>query len=126
MTDFGAERIAEALVANNVLVSLDLGANRIGRDGAVSLAEMLMVNTSIQDVNLDGNRVEDEGCIAIATAIVNAPVKSLRGIGIARNRVLGAVGHRTGNVEMSGLLAIARAVAATPTIERLRVSVLTL
>jgi hypothetical protein len=121
MSDFGAERIAEALLANCVLVTLDLGANQIGQDGAVGLAEMLMVNTTLRHVNLDGNRIGDEGCIALATAVVNAPVKSLQSLGVARNRVLGAVGHRTGNVEMSGLLALARAVAATPTITELRV-----
>jgi Ran GTPase-activating protein (RanGAP) involved in mRNA processing and transport len=121
MTNFGAERIAEALTNNTSIVSLDLSANKIGRDGAAALAEMLMVNDTLEELILDGNAIEDEGCLAIATAMVTARTKSLKSIGVARNNILGAVGHRTGNVEMSGLVAIARAISATPNITTFRV-----
>ena len=119
--DFGAERIAEALAGNSTLLSIDLGANKIGRDGAAALAEMLLLNDTLGELILDGNAIEDEGCLALATSIVTANTKSLQSIAVARNNVLGATGHRTGNVEMSGLVAIARAIAATPTITTFRV-----
>jgi len=119
--DFGATRIAEALAVNTTLLSIDMGANKIGRDGAAALAEMLLLNNVLGELVLDGNTIEDEGCLALATSIVTATTKSLSSIAVAKNNVMGCVGHRTGNVEMSGLVAIARAIAATPSITTFRV-----
>jgi len=114
--DFGACRIAEALGHNQTLKVLDMAANKIGRDGAEALAVTLLQNETLEDLNLDGNAIEDEGILALATAINEASVKSLRTLRVARNNIQGAVAHRTGNLEMSGLVGFARAMAANASI----------
>jgi len=121
INDFGARRLAEALANNEWLLTLDIASNNVSRDGATALAEMIMVNDTLQDLNLDGNEVQDEGILSLSAAIVEAPVKSLRSLGVARGGILGAISHRTGNVEQSGLVAFARALKAVPELTTFRV-----
>eukprot|EP00729_Bicosta_minor_P018190 gene18190-16546_t len=145
--DRGGLSMAEVLQSNTTLRSLDVSDCDLELPSLIAFRTVLQQNNSLEELVLDrpivrGTSADDlathmaaliqhnkslrrlslhEGCLALATSIVTANTKSLQSIAVARNNVLGATGHRTGNVEMSGLVAIARAIAATPTITTFRV-----
>ncbi|XP_053565004.1 leucine-rich repeat-containing protein 34 [Bombina bombina] len=88
MTDFGVERLCEALHENSTLKYLDLSCNKITRDGVKCLAELLKTNTSLEILDLTSNRIEDDGAIYLAHALY-FDNKSLKALAIASNNITG-------------------------------------
>ncbi|XP_068137084.1 leucine-rich repeat-containing protein 34 isoform X3 [Hyperolius riggenbachi] len=88
MTDFGVERLCEALHENTALEYLDLSCNKITRTGVKCLADLLKSNTSLQILDLTSNRTEDEGIIYLAEAI-GEHNSSLKALAIVSNNITG-------------------------------------
>ncbi|GBG35257.1 Hypothetical Protein FCC1311_114802 [Hondaea fermentalgiana] len=66
----GATALANALVKNESLQSLNLWSNKIGAEGARALANALASNESLQTLDLDWNNIGLEGAAALANALV--------------------------------------------------------
>ncbi|MDF3054681.1 MAG: hypothetical protein K0Q74_588 [Gammaproteobacteria bacterium] len=65
--DEGAIQMARVLAENNSeLVTLSMGGNRIGPQGAFALAKALNVNKGLRTLSLLGNSLGDEGAMQIA------------------------------------------------------------
>jgi hypothetical protein len=76
--DEGTKALADALKFNNALQSLNLEYNSIGAEGTKALADALKVNTGLQSLDLGYNSVGDEGTKALADALkVNTGLQSL-------------------------------------------------
>jgi serine/threonine protein kinase/Ran GTPase-activating protein (RanGAP) involved in mRNA processing and transport len=68
MKGAGATALAEALMENVVVTSVDLSSNNVGPDGARALAEAFKVNTAISFVDLHANDIGSAGTSALAEA----------------------------------------------------------
>ena len=68
--DGGAGELANVLMENTVLVSLNLRGNRIGDDGAVQLSKALKKNRTLETLNLDGNQITKGGAIQLLASIM--------------------------------------------------------
>ncbi|XP_063298716.1 leucine-rich repeat-containing protein 34 [Pelobates fuscus] len=88
MTDFGLERLCEALHKNVTLKYLDLSCNKITRDGIKHLAEVLKTNTALEILDLASNRMEDDGAIYLAESI-DLYNRSLKALSIVSNNITG-------------------------------------
>ncbi|KAJ8279270.1 hypothetical protein COCON_G00063360 [Conger conger] len=86
MTDWGVERLCQALRENVTLRYLDLRCNRIARDGARHLAELLKLNTTLEILDLSSNRIEDEGAAHLSQAIA-LQKSTLRALSIPSNSI---------------------------------------
>ncbi|KAL1006543.1 hypothetical protein UPYG_G00073640 [Umbra pygmaea] len=104
MTDFGVERLTEALKTNYSLKYLDLRCNRVTRDGARSLAEVLKNNGTLEILDLASNRIEDDGAIYLSQAIV-LPTCNLKALSIPSN-----------NIATAGLVSLCEAMQANGTL----------
>ncbi|KAM9439400.1 leucine-rich repeat-containing protein 34-like [Clarias gariepinus] len=102
MTDWGLQRLCEALMSNHSLRYLDLRCNRITRDGARHLAQLLRKNDTLQILDLSFNRIEDDGAVYLSDAIMLEHTK-LRALSIQSN-----------NVSTDGLVSLSKAIAANP------------
>jgi NLR family CARD domain-containing protein 3 len=58
--------IADALIKNCVLTSIELNDNSIGDDGCAAMAAMLRKNAVLAKMSLNGNRLGPAGAIALA------------------------------------------------------------
>uniref|UniRef100_A0AAR2IHC0 NACHT domain-containing protein n=1 Tax=Pygocentrus nattereri TaxID=42514 RepID=A0AAR2IHC0_PYGNA len=65
----GAVALAEALMVNQTLHTLDLRGNSIGMAGAKALSSALKTNRSLRSLNLQENSLGMDGAIFIATAL---------------------------------------------------------
>ncbi|XP_014662797.1 PREDICTED: leucine-rich repeat-containing protein 34-like [Priapulus caudatus] len=106
IADFGVTRLVDALVHNTTLRYLDLGCNRIGRDGAKELARLLGRNTVLQVLDLCFNRIEDDGAITLSHVLPNNT--SLQALAIRSNCIAG-----------SGLCALANALYRNDALQQL-------
>ena len=70
--------MAEALLANKILTTIDLKFNSIGDDGAKELAKALKFTTSLQDFQLFGNPIGDDG--AKVTGGIGTPGPNTRNL----------------------------------------------
>ena len=61
--------LAESLRVNRSLVSLNLTANRIGREGGGELAKALTVNSTLEEIGLDFNEIGDSSALHLAKAL---------------------------------------------------------
>ncbi|XP_062336401.1 leucine-rich repeat-containing protein 34 [Osmerus eperlanus] len=104
MSDFGVERLAEALGTNHSLRYLDLRCNRVSRDGAKCLAELLKRNATLEILDLSSNRIEDDGALYLSEAVA-LPGCSLRALSVPSN-----------NIGSEGLVALARAMQSSSTL----------
>ncbi|PIO31534.1 hypothetical protein AB205_0008780 [Aquarana catesbeiana] len=105
MTDFGLERLCEALHENTALKYLDLSCNKISRDGVKCLAELLKTNTTLEILDLTSNRMEDEGAIHLAKTI-HTYNSSLKALAVVSNNITG-----------QGLKVLAAAIQANTSLE---------
>jgi Ran GTPase-activating protein (RanGAP) involved in mRNA processing and transport len=69
----GAQIIANALMKNKWVSSLDMSHNHLSDDGATEISQLLKVNTYLLNVNLASNEITDVGGIAIASAFIPTP-----------------------------------------------------
>ncbi|KAK2188825.1 hypothetical protein NP493_122g02020 [Ridgeia piscesae] len=69
MTDFGCDRLMESLKDNFCLTYLNIGCNRITRDGAKSIAKLLKQNTPLKILDIGFNRIGNDGALLIADAL---------------------------------------------------------
>lgn len=97
-TDAAAAIIAAGLRENRGLKSLNLGCNKIGRDGAEAIADALGMHTSLEALLLDFNQIQDEGVVAICSALLEATAPTLQVLDVASNGVLGTIAHKTGHL----------------------------
>ncbi|KAM4772416.1 leucine-rich repeat-containing protein 34 [Rhinophrynus dorsalis] len=88
MTDFGVERLCEALHENFTLKYLDISCNKITRDGVKHLAELLKTNKTLEILDLSSNRMEDDGAIYLAEAIY-LDNRSLKALSVVSNNISG-------------------------------------
>uniref|UniRef100_A0A8C5PU53 Leucine rich repeat containing 34 n=1 Tax=Leptobrachium leishanense TaxID=445787 RepID=A0A8C5PU53_9ANUR len=88
MTDFGIERLCEAMHENVTLKYLDISCNKITRDGVKCLAKLLKANTALEIVDLTSNRMEDDGAMYLAEAI-GLYNRSLKALSIVSNNITG-------------------------------------
>ncbi|KAK3515492.1 hypothetical protein QTP70_023611 [Hemibagrus guttatus] len=102
MTDWGLQRLCEALISNHSLCYLDLRCNRITRDGARQLAGLLKQNDTLKILDLSFNRIEDDGVVCLSDAIMLKHTK-LRALSIQSN-----------NVSTVGLLSLSKAINTNP------------
>uniref|UniRef100_A0A7N8X871 NLR family, CARD domain containing 3 n=1 Tax=Mastacembelus armatus TaxID=205130 RepID=A0A7N8X871_9TELE len=65
----GAIAMADALMSNQTLQTLDLRGNTVGMKGAKALANALKSNRSLKSLNLQENSLGMDGAIFIATAL---------------------------------------------------------
>lgn len=114
-TDEGMDIIAAGLARSSIRV-LDLGGNRIGRDGATRIATALTTNTTLKKLSLDHNQIQDEGLLAICAALLQSPGLGLEMLNVSFNGILGAIGHKTGHLYHSGLVYLAQTIASTPSL----------
>ncbi|XP_040205256.1 leucine-rich repeat-containing protein 34 [Rana temporaria] len=105
MTDFGLERLCEALHENTALKYLDLSCNKISRDGVKCLAELLKTNTTLEILDLTSNRMENEGAIHLAKTI-HTYNSSLKALAVLSNNITG-----------QGLKVLAAAIQANTSLE---------
>ena len=73
--DVGAEALADVLMVNDVLKSLNLRGNRIGDKGATMLSKALKKNRTLESLNLDGNQITKQGAIQLLAAIMGDATK---------------------------------------------------
>ncbi|XP_058233084.1 leucine-rich repeat-containing protein 34 isoform X2 [Hemibagrus wyckioides] len=102
MTDWGLQRLCEALISNHSLCYLDLRCNRITRDGARQLAGLLKQNNTLKILDLSFNRIEDDGAVCLSDAIMLKHTK------------LTALSIQSNNVSTVGLLSLSKAVNTNP------------
>ncbi|OCT80791.1 hypothetical protein XELAEV_18027603mg [Xenopus laevis] len=88
MTDFGVQRLCDALHENYALKHLDLSCNKITRDGVKCLAEVLKRNKTLEILDLASNRMEDDGAIYLAEAIYLYN-RSLKALSVVSNSIRG-------------------------------------
>ncbi|EPQ08629.1 Leucine-rich repeat-containing protein 71 [Myotis brandtii] len=71
--DYGAQLLGQALstlhTCNRTLVSLNLGFNHIGDEGAGYIADGLRLNRSLLWLSLAHNRIEDKGALKLAEVL---------------------------------------------------------
>jgi prophage DNA circulation protein len=65
----GAKFLADALMVNTSLFSINLSSNKIDDEGALCLAESFTVNRSLRSIQLCNNRIADIGATQLADAI---------------------------------------------------------
>uniref|UniRef100_A0A4W5JZA9 Leucine rich repeat containing 34 n=1 Tax=Hucho hucho TaxID=62062 RepID=A0A4W5JZA9_9TELE len=104
MTDFGVERLTDALRTNYTLKYLDLRCNRVTRDGALCLAKVLKNNGTLEILDLASNRIEDDGALYLSQAIA-LPTCNLKALSIPSN-----------NIATVGLVSLSRAMQANNTL----------
>ena len=76
ITNFGANRLAEALSNNKTLVKLNLKRN-IGRDCVAVAAAINIRNSQESTLNLSGEEITNSGMKYIANELYNNRVNSL-------------------------------------------------
>ena len=76
ISGIGAQALAEGLINNNSLTTLDLSMNKLSCDGARALAESLSHN-SLTSLNLDCNGISDIGAQALAESLSHSSLTSL-------------------------------------------------
>nr|KAF6397283.1 leucine rich repeat containing 71 [Rousettus aegyptiacus] len=73
INDYGAELLGRALSTlqscNRTLVSLNLGFNLIGDEGACHIAQGLRLNRSLLWLSLAHNRIQDKGALRLAEVL---------------------------------------------------------
>ncbi|XP_020364559.1 leucine-rich repeat-containing protein 34 isoform X1 [Oncorhynchus kisutch] len=104
MTDYGVERLTDALRTNYTLKYLDLRCNRVTRDGARCLAKVLKNNGTLEILDLASNRIEDDGALYLSQAIA-LPTCNLKALSIPNN-----------NIATVGLVSLSRAMQANNTL----------
>ncbi|XP_053315890.1 leucine-rich repeat-containing protein 34 [Spea bombifrons] len=105
MTDFGVQRLCEALHENSTLKYLDLSCNKITRDGVACLAELLKTNTTLEILDLTSNRMEDDGAIYLGEALR------------LHNRHLKALSIVSNNITGKGIKALAASIKANESLQ---------
>lgn len=73
----GTVAIAQALINNDTLRTLNLYRNKVDVDGARSLRELLRVNKSIEFLDIGHNRLREKGIKAITDGICENPHSNL-------------------------------------------------
>jgi Leucine Rich repeat len=102
----GCIDVANALIKNGVLTSLEMNGNSIGDDGCMAMAATFRQNTVLTKISLNGNRIGPTGSIALTEMLrTNASL-----------RVLGLGGNDVGN---EGAVAFAGALRINAMLERL-------
>eukprot|EP00038_Savillea_parva_P025844 m.49799 g.49799 ORF g.49799 m.49799 type:complete len:382 (-) comp7165_c0_seq1:61-1206(-) len=119
-TDEAMTVLAGGLGENRGLRHLDLGCNKIGRDGADALATALSTHPALEVLVMDANRIQDEGIVALCTALREAPSPTLRLLDVSHNGALGMVGHKTGHLYASGVSFLAETAQMVPTLKEIR------
>nr|XP_046146778.1 leucine-rich repeat-containing protein 34 isoform X2 [Oncorhynchus gorbuscha] len=104
MTDYGVERLTDALRTNYTLKYLDLRCNRVTREGARCLAKVLKNNGTLEILDLASNRIEDDGAFYLSQAIA-LPTCNLKALSIPNN-----------NIATVGLVSLSRAMQANNTL----------
>ncbi|XP_056289690.1 leucine-rich repeat-containing protein 34 isoform X2 [Pseudoliparis swirei] len=107
LSDAGVERLSGGLRLNGGLRYLDLRCNRVTRDGVRHLADLLQHHPSLEVVDLSSNRIEDEGAVFLSEAVAG------------RSSVLRELSVRSNTIRTEGLLSLARAMAASTTLDHL-------
>jgi len=82
--DRAACLLAEALMRNGHVTSVDFSGNEIRDEGASALAEMLKVNVSVTALHLAANDISDEGLAALQRGLLEA--HNLRVLSFEGNR----------------------------------------
>lgn len=79
MGDVGAQALAKVLsIPYTALEVINLGNNKIQKDGAISLAKALTLNSTLKSLDLRLNSIGNEGCNAICLqACKNKSLSSL-------------------------------------------------
>ena len=77
LTEFGAHRIGQGLIANKSVTSLILDFNPFGSDGAAGLCKGLTMNTTLSVLSLNYCGIGPEGAEAIGMALSTAPWEEL-------------------------------------------------
>jgi NLR family CARD domain-containing protein 3 len=67
--DDGCSAMAAMLGVNSVLTKISLNKNRIGPAGAIALADMMQINVTLEHLGLGQNNIDNEGAAAIAAAL---------------------------------------------------------
>jgi len=78
--------IAETLVGDYVMKSMNFHACGIGRDGVVAFAKTLITMKALTNLNLSSNAVDCDGAIALAEALTHKDCPLLR-LSLAGNRI---------------------------------------
>eukprot|EP00899_Mesostigma_viride_P009368 jgi/Mesvir1/18432/Mv14298-RA.1 len=108
--DFGAHKLAGALVVNDQLTRLNLRRNDISDAGAILIAKALMCNRKLTSLDLSFNDISDDAAGAFGECLeTNSSLKSLALIG---NALLGDKGAQ----------ALASGLALNTTLEQLDLS----
>lgn len=81
----GAGAIAQALVSNGNLQSLDLRLNRLGDAGGRSIFDALLQNNHLRELNLSCNDLETESAQALADLLEQKPEGTLMHIDLTGN-----------------------------------------
>lgn len=98
----GVSGLAEALLVNTGLTSLDIRGCSIGTDGVKVFAEALKFNSTLKDLSLEDNHGGDEGARAISEALlVNTVLKELN---IGGNNIKDAGVELAGAVRVNSTL----------------------
>eukprot|EP01122_Echinamoeba_exundans_P000687 TRINITY_DN10609_c0_g1_i1.p1 TRINITY_DN10609_c0_g1~~TRINITY_DN10609_c0_g1_i1.p1 ORF type:complete len:614 (+),score=101.42 TRINITY_DN10609_c0_g1_i1:101-1942(+) len=136
LRDDGASIIAQPLLLNRSLTSLNLSYAHLSNAGTISLATMLQANATLLQLDLSGNNIAAEGISALGQALstnntltslnlssnVNIGAEPLAGFaaGLAANRSLLELILDRANIPDHGGIAIAQAISANQTLQRLR------
>lgn len=83
----GCALLADALIMNRTLASLNLEKNRIGSAGAEFLSVALSANESLRSLSLDGNDIGDGGAVAISTALSSEGGSRLRSLSLSNSGI---------------------------------------
>ena len=67
--DEGCKALAQGLVQNVTVKSVNIGCNEIGDEGCMAFAHAVENNDTITAINLRGNLITSEGCKALAHAL---------------------------------------------------------
>ena len=91
VSDQGARSLAESLLENQSLISLNLGVNEIGDIGATFLGTALLSNRTLKELYLSGNLIGDHGASSLASSFeTNASVRVIFDLGFNRIQNHGA------------------------------------
>lgn len=71
LTDEDGPRLANALLKNTHLMTLNLSKNRVGPATAIMMSEALAQHTQLLTLNLSDNALDEEGAAAIAAALTS-------------------------------------------------------
>jgi Ran GTPase-activating protein (RanGAP) involved in mRNA processing and transport len=100
--------LSSAIGQNTCLRTLDLGCNKITRDGSIALSQAMCSQDSIKTLILSSNSIQDEGAEAVSVMLLHN--KTLQTLNLEYNKITG-----------KGLKSLAWAVARNQNLASLKV-----